>query len=123
MAKVIGLGGIFFKSKDPVKLAEWYRKWLKLDVQEWGGCSFLNSEQPETAYSVWSPFPFDTDYFKPSQSNFMINFRVDNLAEALQQVETGGAELHGETEDSEFGKFGWFIDPEGNKIELWEPHK
>jgi predicted enzyme related to lactoylglutathione lyase len=123
MAKILGIGGIFFKSKEPAKLAEWYKKWLKLKIQDWGGCSFSKNDLPENGYSIWSPFLAESNYFDPSKSNFMINFIVDDLEEALKQVKQGGAELIGVPEDSEFSNFGWFIDPDGNKIELWVPKK
>ena len=124
MAKVIGLGGIFFKSEDPQKLANWYKTYLEVPVENWGGAAFyLNNLMPmaTTGYSVWTPMGKDTDYLLPSSKEFMFNLIVDDLNEALSQVAEGGAELIAETEDSEFGRFGWFIDPDGNKVELWQP--
>ncbi|ASJ96375.1 MULTISPECIES: VOC family protein [Shewanella] len=124
MAKVIGLGGIFFKSEDPQKLANWYKTYLEVPVENWGGAAFyLNNLMPmaATGYSVWTPMAKDTDYLHPSSKEFMFNLIVDDLNEALAQVAEGGAELIAETEDSEFGRFGWFIDPDGNKVELWQP--
>lgn len=121
MAKVIGLGGIFFKSKDPKALTAWYAKWLNIPVDEQGYVSLFPSTMPAGGFSVWSPFKQDTQYFQPSDQAFMMNLVVDDLEQALKQVVDGGAELAGEPEAHEYGKFGWFIDPDGNKVELWEP--
>ncbi|GIU31192.1 hypothetical protein TUM4644_30680 [Shewanella colwelliana] len=124
MAKVIGLGGIFFKSKDPKALAQWYKSHLQLPVEPWGGAAFyLNNLEPiaGSSYSVWTPMSDDTDYLDPSTQPFMFNLIVDDLNEALAQVKNGGAQIIAETEESEFGRFGWFIDPDGNKVELWQP--
>jgi len=122
MAKVLGVGGVFFKASDPEQLAKWYEKWLgvPIDSSYWGA-SFQPSAMPEAGYTVWSPFQADTSYFEPSGNRFMFNLIVDNLTEALQQVQEGGATLSGDPEESDFGQFGWFIDPEGNKVELWKP--
>jgi len=76
---------------------------------------------PKNGYTVWSAFESTTTYFSPSNNKFMINFVVDNLAEALNQVEAGGAQVGGEVEKTDYGQFGWFMDPDGNKVELWEP--
>lgn len=122
MASVLGLGGIFFKSKDPKALGAWYQEHLGLDVDpSFGGVSFQPSNMPQGGYSLWSPFQADTDYFKPSDQPFMINLIVDDVDAALAQVQAGGAVLVGEPEHSEFGSFGWFMDPDGNKVELWKP--
>ena len=122
MAKVIGLGGVFFKSRDPQALGEWYQKWLGVPVESaWGGATFKPDQMPPGGYTVWSPFPADTKYFAPAEQPFMMNLVVDDLGGALTQVTEGGAEIVGEIEESEFGRFGWFLDPEGNKVELWQP--
>lgn len=121
MAKVLGLGGIFFKSKDPKALTAWYAKWLNIPVDEHGYVSLMPKTMPSGGYSVWSPFKQDTQYFAPSKKEFMMNLIVDDLDQALAQVAEGGAELTGEPENSEYGHFGWFIDPDGNKVELWQP--
>ena len=122
MAKVIGLGGVFFKSRDPQALGEWYQKWLGVPVESaWGGATFKPDQMPPGGYSVWSPFPADTQYFAPAEQPFMMNLVVDDLDGVLTQVTEGGAEIVGEIEESEFGRFGWFLDPEGNKVELWQP--
>ena len=122
MAKVLGIGGVFFKAQDPKQLATWYESWLGLEIDpSFGGTSFYPSTLPDEAYTVWSPFKESTTYFDPSTSPFMINLIVDDLPGALSQVKEGGATLVGDPEASEYGAFGWFIDPEGNKVELWQP--
>lgn len=121
MAKVLGVGGVFFKSNDSAKLGEWYKEWLGIPADPNYGASFQPDAMPAGGLTVWAPFKLDTDYFDPSPSSFMINLVVDNLDEALAQVQEGGAEVVGEIMDEPYGKFGWFIDPDGNKVELWEP--
>jgi len=121
MARVVGVGGVFFKSPDPKAIGEWYQKWLGVPVQHPYGASFKPDAIPPNGASVWTPFPDDTKYFDPPSRPFMINLVVDDLAGALAQVKEGGAELVGEPDDGEYGKFGWFIDPDGNKVELWQP--
>jgi len=121
MAKVIGLGGIFFKSTDPIALATWYQNHLQIPIENWGGAAFYHNDKPTPGYHVWTPFDHNTSYFAPTDKSFMFNFIVDDLEQALQQVTQGGGEQVGEIEDSEFGLFGWFIDPDGNKVELWQP--
>lgn len=122
MAKALGIGGVFFKSEDPAKLAEWYAKWLGLEIDSsYGGTSFFPRNLPAGSYSVWAPFKKDTKYFEPSNNQYMINLIVDDLAGVLRSVREGGAAVHGEPEELDYGKFGWFTDPEGNKVELWQP--
>ena len=121
MAKVVGVGGVFFKSKDPETLGAWYQKWLGVPVEHPYGASFKPDGIPRGGFSVWTPFDASTSYFDPSTSDFMFNLMVDDLDGALAQVQEGGAEIVGEIEEIEYGRFGWFIDPEGNKVELWEP--
>ena len=123
MAKVVGVGGVFFKSKDPETLGAWYQKWLGVPVEHPYGASFKPEGIPRGGFSVWTPFDSSTSYFDPSTSNFMVNLMVDDLDGALAQVEEGGAEIVGEIEAIEYGRFGWFVDPEGNKVELWEPRE
>jgi predicted enzyme related to lactoylglutathione lyase len=120
MAKVLGMGGIFFKATDPGKLAAWYAKWLGLDVKEWGGVQFFAKRLPDSAYSVWSPFEATTCYFRPSKKPFMVNFMVDDVDSILGRIARSGAKVVPERDESEFGRFGWFVDPESNKVELWE---
>jgi len=85
------------------------------------GSTFKVKQAPENAYSVWSPFDADTKYFEPSKKDFMINFIVDDVKKLLEQAELGGAKVHGMEQEEPFGTFGWFSDPDGNKIELWQP--
>ena len=121
MARVLGVGGIFFKAGDPEKLGAWYRAWLDLPVEHPYGAVLKHDRLPPDSYSVWSPFKQDTTYFAPSDRSFMVNLIVDDLDGCLARVREGGAEVMSEGEESEFGRFGWFIDPEGNKVELWQP--
>jgi uncharacterized glyoxalase superfamily protein PhnB len=120
MAKVLGLGGVFFKAKDPEKLGAWYKQWLEIPVEPWGAV-LTHDNLPKTAYNVWTPFKTDTDYFAPSTATFMVNLVVDDVDGCLERVREGGAEVMDKIEDGEFGRFGWFLDPEGNKVELWAP--
>jgi catechol 2,3-dioxygenase-like lactoylglutathione lyase family enzyme len=127
MKHVLGVGGIFFKANDPEKLGEWYRKHLGLELEEFGGVVFRQPEIPpdqlpkREAYLTWSPFPADTGYFSPSKKEFMINFRVADLDALLKELRAQGVEVDESSEKSEFGSFAWVMDPEGNRIELWEP--
>ncbi len=120
MKRVIGIGGIFFKAKDPKALAEWYQKHLGIDF---GGKVYADFQfqQREKGWIAFSFFEADTNYFAPSKKEFMINLRVENLDELLKVLREEGVHVFDETEEYEFGKFGWILDPEGNKIELWEP--
>lgn len=126
MQRVIGIGGIFFKAKDPEKLGAWYKKHLGLNVQDWGGVSFQEGaaaelEPKRQSYIAWSPFEADTEYFAPSTKDFMFNYRVHDLDALLTQLRNEGVQVEEKTDRSDFGYFGWIMDPEGNKIELWEP--
>lgn len=121
MARALGVGGVFFKCDDRQALGAWYSKHLKLPLSEHGSAAFNFSELPDGAVCVWGPFEADTDYFRPSDKQYMVNLIVDDLDGALAQVVEGGAELAGEIEEYPYGRFGWFIDPEGNKVELWQP--
>ena len=126
MKRVTGIGGIFFKANDPEKLGAWYAKHLDVPVEEWGGASFKwrELEPPQAEGStIWSPFEKETKYFEPSEKPFMINFRVKDLHAVLELLRKEGVTVDEKTEESEFGKFGWIMDPEGNRIELWEPPK
>jgi predicted enzyme related to lactoylglutathione lyase len=125
MKRVIGLGGIFFKSKDPQALNEWYKKHLGIPAEQWGTQFFFDkvSAEAPNGYNLWSPFKADTKYFEPSTQPFMINFIVDDLVALYEALKSEGVEVIGETQDGEYGKFGWCMDPDGNKIELWEPPK
>lgn len=124
MKRVTGIGGIFFKSTDPAALAAWYQRHLGLAVESWGGVAFTwqTPDNPSGVGStMWCPFKADTDYFAPSQAAFMLNFRVDDLQALLAVLRQEGVQVLENTESSEFGEFGWVLDPEGNKIELWQP--
>lgn len=118
MARVTGIGGIFFKARDPDALREWYRKHLELDVESWGGLAFSAKDGDMT---VWSIFPASTEYFAPSPSSFMINYRVADLPAVLEALRAEGCNVDDRMDSTEQGRFGWVVDPEGNKIELWEP--
>ncbi len=124
MQRVTGIGGIFFKAKDPVALRAWYQQHLGIDVQEWGGAAFrwVDAEgKPTGGTTVWNVAPETTDYYAPSTASFMVNYRVADLDALLEVLRAEGCDVQGKADDSEFGKFGWVLDPEGNKIELWEP--
>ena len=124
MKRVTGIGGVFFKSKDPKALGAWYKAHLGIEVEEWGGAAFRwkgaeNSEGVGT--TVWSPFSAETNYFAPSTAPFMINYRVEDLHALLAALRSEGVQVEDKVEESEYGKFGWVIDPDGNKLELWQP--
>lgn len=124
MKRVTGIGGIFFLAKDPVSLRAWYKTHLGVDVQDWGGAAFSWADadgRPAGGTTVWSISPSSSDYFAPSQSTFMINYRVADLAALLDALRREGCHVLEKTDESDFGKFGWVIDPEGNKVELWQP--
>lgn len=123
MKRVTGIGGIFFKCDDPKKMKDWYKTHLGLVTDEYGSTfEFRNAEKPEEInYAQWSTFPKDTDYFEPSKREFMINYRVENLEELKVLLEKEGVEIVDEIKSFDYGKFLHILDPEGNKIELWEP--
>ena len=123
MKKVTGIGGIFFKCKDPKNMNEWYSKHLGLVTNEYGSLfEFRNADAPEQEnYLQWSPFSQDTEYFEPSKKEFMINYRVDNLEALKKELEAQNVTICDDIEEFEYGKFLHILDPEGNKIELWEP--
>jgi predicted enzyme related to lactoylglutathione lyase len=123
MRRVTGIGGIFFKARDPKALAEWYRVHLGLQPEDWGGVAFRWADDNPSGKgtTIWSPFPADTKYFEPSSSSFMINFRVADLRALIAALKAEGCKVEGDIQESEYGRFGWVVDPEGNKIELWEP--
>ena len=123
MAKVTGIGGVFLKCDHPDEMRAWYQKHLGIPMESWGGMFFWKADPHPEPYTVISFSSRSSHYFDPSTAPFMINFRVDNLSELLQQLHAAGAELVGEPQDGEYGKFAWVLDPEGNKIELWEQPK
>jgi predicted enzyme related to lactoylglutathione lyase len=115
MERVTGIGGVFFRVRDPDALRRWYAEHLDIDVQDYGGASF------EGGQMVWSIFASDTDYFGPSGQQSMVNYRVSNLDAMLAQLREAGISVEDKVEESEFGRFGWATDPEGNRFELWQP--
>ncbi|QNK00252.1 VOC family protein [Dyella telluris] len=120
MAKVTGLGGIFFKARDPAALADWYAQHLGLQVEGWGGVRF-DEDPARPGYTLWSPFAADTTYFAPSTQPYMLNFRVDDLDGMFAQLQAAGVATDGDIEDSEYGRFLRIMDPEGTRLELWQP--
>lgn len=123
MKRVTGIGGVFFKAKDPKALGAWYREHLGLNVEDWGGVAFRWADDNPNGdgATIWNPFKADTTYFAPSSSSFMINYRVADLDALLAALRAEGCDVDDKVEESEFGKFGWVMDPEGNKVELWQP--
>lgn len=124
MKRVTGIGGIFFQAKDPVALRAWYQRHLGIDVQAWGGAAFRWADEagsPTGGSTIWSIGAADGQPFAPGRASFMVNYRVDDLAALLQALRDEGCEVLDKTDDSDYGKFGWVLDPEGNKVELWQP--
>lgn len=122
MTRVTGIGGIFFKSSNPKALSAWYREHLGLDTSDWGGAVFeWGGPGSAPGMTLWAPFAQDTAYMAPSAASFMVNFRVADLDALLATLREEGCNVVDRTETSEQGKFGWVIDPEGNKVELWQP--
>ena len=121
--KVTGIGGIFFKSKEPDKVKEWYQKNLGLITNDYGSLfesrTIDNPDKKE--YLQWSLFPENTNYFDPSKKDFMINYKVENLTELVEELKQNGVIILDSIEEFEYGKFIHILDPENNKIELWEP--
>jgi predicted enzyme related to lactoylglutathione lyase len=124
MARVTGIGGVFFKStNDHKKLAEWYSKNLGLECEPWGGAilKWTDDKCEDGGLTVWHVAEKNTEWFAPSASSFMINYRVDNLADLLAVLQRNGVEVLKGPESDQNGKFAWILDPDGNKVELWEP--
>lgn len=119
--RVTGLGGFFFRTKNPDKIKTWYKNHLGLNTDQYGCTFWWKDEKGEKCSTQWSPMNEDTKYFEPSKKQFMMNFRVDNLIELLKVLKAEGVTVVGNIEEYEYGKFGWILDPEGNKLELWEP--
>ncbi len=117
MAKVLGLGGVFYKCKDVDAYRDWWRDKMGVEIKEWGAMQWDSDGQ---SFTMMSPFAGDSTYLDPSEHRFMINLRVDDVRTLIDRAQKGGATVIGEVEDTEFGIFGWFIDPEGIKIELWQ---
>lgn len=127
MEKVTGIGGISFKAGDPKSLRDWYRDHLGVPIDEsYGYASFewLEKDDPDVVgMTVWSAVPTTSTYFDPTRAPFMINYRVADLDAMLAQLRAAGATVDEKTDDSDFGRFGWATDPEGNRFELWQPPK
>lgn len=135
MERVQGIGGIFFKARDPESLREWYRRHLGIPVEDWGGCVFRwggmpsagaahDADEPDggpTGSTVWSVFDAGSDYFAPSAAPFMVNYRVRDLRALLAMLRDEGCDVDPRVDESELGIFGWVMDPEGNRVELWQP--
>ncbi|MCB9743307.1 MAG: VOC family protein [Alphaproteobacteria bacterium] len=123
MERVQGIGGVFFKASDPKGLAQWYAEHLGVPVEPWGGAVLRWADQhaADTASTTWSPFTEDTSYFGEGGKGHMLNFRVRDLAAMRAQLIAAGCAVDPKVEEGEYGKFGWVTDPEGNRVELWEP--
>jgi len=124
MKRVTGIGGIFFKARDAAALRAWYARHLGIDVLDWGGAVFPWTDAqgaPAAGTTVWSVSDGEGDYFAPGRSAFMVNYRVADLHALLDALRMEGCDVIDKTDESEYGKFGWVMDPEGNKVELWEP--
>lgn len=121
--KVTGVGGIFFFSDDPDQTKQWYAEHLGLEVNQWGSSfEFRNAHRPdEINYLQWSPFKSDSDYFEPSQNEFMVNYRVQNIEGLVKQLKAKGVEVIDNIQSFDYGKFVHIMDSDGRKIELWEP--
>jgi len=120
--KVTGIGGVFFKCDDPEAQKQWYKEQLGFPVDEWGASfRWIDKENNKEGLTQWSTFSSETGHFLPSSKDFMFNYRVENMEALLAQLKEAGVEQVGELEEYEYGKFAWVMDPEGNKIELWEP--
>ncbi len=123
MKRVTGIGGVFFKCKDPNQIKTWYKTHLGMDTNEWGASfEWRSTDDPEQkGYTQWSPFAETTTYFAPSTKDFMFNYRVENLVALVEILKQEGVTVLDEIEEFEYGKFVHILDLEGNKIELWEP--
>jgi predicted enzyme related to lactoylglutathione lyase len=120
MAKVLGIGGVFIKSRDPEALRTWYAEHLGIDLEEWGGAMFWSPGEQKT-YSVWCPFKSDTSYFDPSTREVMVNFRVDDVDALTKRLRDSGVVVLDRRQESEDGIFAYAVDPDGTLLELWQP--
>lgn len=124
MKRVTGIGGIFFQARDPAALQSWYRRHLGIDVQEWGGTAFRWTDdegRPTAGTTVWSIGDASGAPFAPGKAPFMVNYRVADLHALLEALRAEGCQVLDKVDESEYGRFGWVMDPEGNKVELWQP--
>jgi catechol 2,3-dioxygenase-like lactoylglutathione lyase family enzyme len=119
---ITGVGGVFFKAKDPKALAAWYRDMLGLPLQSWGGAALPYDAPQHPPALIWNAFPATTSYFAPSIGDFMINYAVDDMDAFLARLREKGVTILKRVDDAN-GRFAWILDPEGNKIELWEPKR
>ncbi|KAB1069758.1 VOC family protein [Tamlana haliotis] len=119
--RVTGIGGVFFKSVNPKASKDWYEKHLGFNTDDYGSTFWWKDEAGNKCSTQWSPFPENTSYFEPSKKDCMFNYRVENLEELLKVLKEEGVTIVGEMQVFDYGKFGWVLDNEGNKIELWEP--
>jgi predicted enzyme related to lactoylglutathione lyase len=120
VAKALGIGGVFFKSGNPRKLARWYSQCLGFPLAGGAMATFSPTNMPKKSVIVWNAFPASARYFRPSESRYMLNFLVDDVDGVLEQVVAAGGKAVGRVRDSPYGRFGWFLDPDGNKVELWQ---
>lgn len=120
---VTGVGGVFIKSKNPKALADWYRDVLGLKIEAWGGAALPYDAPGHPPVVVWSPFPASSDYMAPSTREFMVNFAVDDLDALLARLASKGVNILRRDDTDPNGKFAWILDPDGTKVELWQPKK
>jgi predicted enzyme related to lactoylglutathione lyase len=124
MKRVTGIGGIFFQSPNPIVLREWYKQHLGIDVQDWGGTAFSWTDEegrPVAGTTVWTIGDTNTHSFAPGTASFMVNYRVADLHALVKVLKAEGCNVLDKIDESEYGKFAWVLDPDGNKVELWEP--
>lgn len=121
MKRVTGIGGVFFKCTDPEQMKTWYRNHLGIESDQYGGCFQWYRNDGSKGHTVWSTFKEDSQYFQPSTKPFMFNYRVEDLEQLLHVLKEEGITQVSEMEVLEYGKFAWIMDPDGNKIELWQP--
>lgn len=119
MARIVGIGGLFIKSSQHAVLQAWYGDVLGMSLEEWGGVVLQRSEATPS-FQVWTVFPADTHYYEPSASPFMLNLAVDDMEGMIAHIRNHGADICGGPVSNEFGTFAWILDPDGNKIELWQ---
>ncbi|WP_267225513.1 VOC family protein [Dyella silvae] len=118
---ITGVGGVFFKAKDPKALAAWYRDVLGMPVEAWGGAALRYDAPKHPPALAWNAFPASTKYFAPSESGWMINYTVDDMDALLARLRSKGVTVLKRDDSDPNGRFAWIVDPEGNKVELWEP--
>ncbi|MFO1329514.1 MAG: VOC family protein [Rubrivivax sp.] len=121
MRRVTGIGGIFFQARDPKALGAWYKRHLGLDVQEWGGAVLSWADDPGHAKGAMTVWSVGSNGFEPGTAPFMVNYRVTDVRALLATLREEGCQVLDQVEDGQYGIFGWVIDPEGHKVELWQP--